>query len=67
MSEFHDAIRDASAMFVIENGLLADQLADHQQLLIALPSGGQKAATSHGETPGHFWAQIGPLSQILAP
>jgi hypothetical protein len=29
---------------VIENGLLADQLADHQQLPVDMPSGGQKAA-----------------------
>ena len=30
----HDAIRDAPAVCVIENGLLADQLTDHQQLLV---------------------------------
>jgi hypothetical protein len=41
-----DAIRDASAVCVIKNGLLADQLADHQQLLIDMSSGGQKAATT---------------------
>jgi hypothetical protein len=47
LAEAHDAIRDASAVCVIENGLLAEQLADHQQLLIDMPSGGQKAATTN--------------------
>jgi hypothetical protein len=42
----HDAIRDAPAVCVIENGLLADQLTDHQQLLVNMSSGGQKAATT---------------------
>jgi len=31
---------------VIENGLLSDQLADHQQLLVDVPSSGQKAAVT---------------------
>ena len=31
---------------VIENRLLSEPLADHQQLLIDMPSGGQKAATT---------------------
>ena len=46
LAETDDAIRDASTVCVIENHLLADQLADHQQLLINMPSGGQKAATT---------------------
>ena len=44
--EAHDAIRDASIIYVIKNGLLAHQLTDHKQLLIDVPSGGQKAATA---------------------
>ncbi len=31
---------------MIENGLLADQLTDDQQLLVDMPSGRQKAATT---------------------
>lgn len=31
---------------MIENGLLSDQLADHQQLLVDVPSSGQKAAAT---------------------
>ena len=31
---------------MIENGLLSDQLADHQQFLIDVPAGGQKTATT---------------------
>ena len=46
LAETDDAIRDASTVCVIENRLLADQLADHQQLLIDMPSGGQKASTT---------------------
>lgn len=46
LEEADDAIRDTSAVCVIENGLLADQLADHQQLLLDMPSGGQKVATT---------------------
>ena len=46
LAEADDAIRDASAVCVIKNGLLTDQLADDQQLLIDMPSGGQKAATT---------------------
>ena len=50
LAEADDAIRDSSVVCVIENGLLADQLADHQQLLIVMPSGCQKAAATsdHG-------------------
>ena len=44
--ETDDATRDTSAVCVIENGLLADQLADHKQFLIDVPSSGQKAATT---------------------
>lgn len=46
LPEAHDAIRDDSAVFVIKNGLLADQPADYQQLLIDMPSGDQKAAAT---------------------
>ena len=46
LKETHDSIRDASAVCVIENGLLADQLTDDQQLLVDMPSGRQKAATT---------------------
>ncbi|QNG27836.1 hypothetical protein H0O21_04450 [Synechococcus sp. HK01-R] len=46
LAEADDAIWDASAVCVMENGLMADQLADYQQLLIDMPSGGQKAATT---------------------
>lgn len=46
LAETDDAIRDASTVCVIENRLLADQLADHQQLLIDMPSDGQKASTT---------------------
>ena len=31
---------------MIENGLLADQLTDHQQFLVDMPSGSQKAAAT---------------------
>ncbi len=41
-----DAIRDDSAVCVIENDFLADRLADHQQLLIDTAFGAQKAATT---------------------
>ena len=46
LAEADDAVREASAVCVIEKGLLADQLADYQQLQIDMPSGGQKAATT---------------------
>jgi hypothetical protein len=46
LAEADDAIRDASTVCVIENGLLADQLADHLQLLVDIPSGGQKTAAT---------------------
>jgi len=46
LTEAADAIRDASAVCVIKNRLLADKLTDHQQLLVDMPSGGQKAATT---------------------
>ena len=46
LAETDDAIRGASNVCVIKNRLLADQLADHQQLLIDMPSGGQKVATT---------------------
>jgi hypothetical protein len=38
-AEPDDAIRDASTVCVKENRLLTDQLADHQLLLIDMPSG----------------------------
>jgi hypothetical protein len=34
---------------VIENGLLTDQFTDHKQLLVTMPSGSQKAATTIDE------------------
>ena len=46
LAEADDAIWDASAVCMIENALLADQLADHQQFPVDMPSGGQKAATT---------------------
>ena len=46
LSKAGNSIRDASAVCVIENALLSDQLADHQELLVEMPSGGQKAATT---------------------
>ena len=46
LAEADDTIRDASSVCVIENGLLADQLTDHQQLLVDMTSGGQKPATT---------------------
>jgi hypothetical protein len=42
----HDTIRDASAVCVIENALLAHQLTDDQQLLVVMTSGGQMPATT---------------------
>ena len=49
LAEADDASRDTSAVCVIENGLLADQLADHKQFLIDVPTGGQKAATTSNQ------------------
>lgn len=49
LAEAGDAIRDASTVCVIKNGLLADQLVDCQQLLIGMPSGGQKAAATYDQ------------------
>jgi hypothetical protein len=46
LEEAHDSIGNVSAVCVIENGLLANQLTDHQKLLVDRPSGGQKAATA---------------------
>lgn len=46
LAEAYDAIRNPSAVCVIENGLLADQLADHQQLLMDMRSGCKKGATT---------------------
>jgi hypothetical protein len=46
LAKADDSIRDTSAVRVIENGLLADQLTDNQQLLVGMTSGGQKAATT---------------------
>jgi hypothetical protein len=46
LAETDDPIRDASTVCVIESYLPANQLADYQQLLIDMPSGGQKVATT---------------------
>ncbi len=46
LAEADDAIMGTSAVSVIENSLLADLLADHQQSLVDMPSGAQKAATT---------------------
>jgi hypothetical protein len=46
LSEAHDSIRDASAVCVIEDVLLANQLTDHQQPLIGMPSGRKKASAA---------------------
>ena len=49
---------DASAVCVIENCQLVNQLADHQKLLIDMLSGGQKAATTSDQAVN---ARQGPL------
>jgi hypothetical protein len=46
LAKADDAIRDASAVCVIENGLLADQLTDHKKLLVDMPSSSQKQAST---------------------
>jgi len=42
LAKAHDSIRDSSAVCVMGNALLADQLTDDQQLLVDRPSGPQK-------------------------
>ena len=49
LEEAHDPIGDASAVSVIENGLLTDQLTDHQKLLVDMPPSGQKASAASGQ------------------
>ena len=46
LAEADDVIRDDAAVCVIESGLLPGQLTDNQQLLVDMPSGDQKAATT---------------------
>lgn len=46
MEEAEDASWDASTIRVIINGLVADKLADYQQLLIGMLSGDQKVAAT---------------------
>jgi len=46
LAKADDPIWDTSAVSVIENGLLAHQFTDHQQLLVDMPTGGQKATAA---------------------
>ena len=46
LAEADDPIRNTSVVRVLENGLLTNQLADNQQLLVNMASGGQKVATT---------------------
>ena len=46
LAEADDPVRNTSAVRVVENGLLTNQLADNQQLLVNMASGGQKVATT---------------------
>ena len=46
LAEADDAIGDASAVSVIENGLLTDKLTDHQKLLVDMPPGSQEAGSA---------------------
>jgi hypothetical protein len=63
LEEAHDSIRDASTVCVLENGLLADELTDDQQLLVDMPSGGKKPSTTsdQGVNAGQIPLQVAKL------
>ena len=46
LPEADDAVRNTSAIRVVKNVLLTDQLADNQKLLVDVSSSGQKACTT---------------------
>jgi hypothetical protein len=50
LAKTDNAIRDTSGVSVMKNSLQSDQITDHQQLLVDVPTGGQKAASTrdHG-------------------
>ena len=49
LAETNNAVRDASAVRVVKNVLLTDQLADNQELLIGISPSRQKAATTSSQ------------------
>jgi len=46
LAKADNAVRNASAVRLIKNGLLTDQLADNQQLLVGISPSRQKACTT---------------------
>ena len=48
LAKADDAVRDASAVRLVKNGLLTDQLADNQKLLVGISPSRQKACSTGG-------------------
>jgi hypothetical protein len=46
LAEADDAMRNTSAVIVVENSLVTNQLANNQELLIGTPPSSQKAGTA---------------------
>ena len=46
LAKANDAVRNTSAVRLVKNGLLTDQLADNQQLLVGISPSRQKACTT---------------------